>query len=65
MIRHEKGKWVLYTRDGKRKLGTHDTKAQAVRQEQAILAAQARRGLKKLAVLLRDLAGKLRDRFTR
>lgn len=43
MIRHENGKWVLYTRDGKRVLGTHDTKEEAVLQEQAILHAQAQR----------------------
>jgi len=37
-IKKEDGKWVLYTKDGKRKLGTHDTRAEAVAQEQAIEA---------------------------
>lgn len=60
MIRREGNKWVLYTRDGKKKLGEHKTRAQAVAQEQAILAAQARRGLKKLAGLLGRLADRLR-----
>ena len=36
MIRKEDGKYVLYTKDGSRKLGTHDTREKAVKQEQAI-----------------------------
>jgi len=38
MIRHDKRKrkWVLYTRDGSRVLGTHDTYEEALRQERAI-----------------------------
>lgn len=36
MIRHVKGKWVLYTHDGSRVLGTHDTEAEAIKQEQAV-----------------------------
>jgi hypothetical protein len=42
VIRHEKGKakpWALYTKDGKRLLGRHKTKAQAQAQEAAINAA--------------------------
>jgi len=46
MIKHVGGKWVLYTRDGKRVLGTHDTREEAVAQEQAILSSQARRLVK-------------------
>ncbi len=37
-IRHEGGKWILYTRDGSRKLGTHPSKEAAIKQEQAIEA---------------------------
>jgi hypothetical protein len=36
MIKHEGDKWVLYSHDGKKKLGEHDTKAEAVTQERAI-----------------------------
>ena len=43
IIRHEGSKWVLYTRDGKKKLGTFDTKAEALAQERAIHARQARK----------------------
>jgi hypothetical protein len=52
MIRHEDGKWVLYTRDGKRVLGTHDSKEEAIAQEQAILHAQAQRLKKAVAELI-------------
>lgn len=38
VIRHENGKWVLYTADGSRVLGRHDTKAEAQAQERAIEA---------------------------
>ena len=37
-IREEDGKFVLYSQDGEKKLGTHDTKADAEAQEQAIEA---------------------------
>lgn len=36
MIKKEGGKWCLYTKDGSRKLGCHDTKAKAEAQERAI-----------------------------
>lgn len=36
MIKHEGDKWVLYSHDGKKKLGTHDTKGEAQKQEAAI-----------------------------
>lgn len=42
MIKHEGSKWVLYTSDGSRKLGTHDSKEDAERQEEAIKANEAR-----------------------
>lgn len=42
-IRNEHGKWVLYTKDGSRKLGQHNTEAEAVAQEKAIETAKARR----------------------
>lgn len=38
-----KRKWVLYTRDGSRILGTHKTKKDALRQERAILWSQSKR----------------------
>jgi len=37
-IRHEGSKWILYTKDGSRKLGEHDTKKEALAQERAIHA---------------------------
>jgi hypothetical protein len=42
-IRHEGGKWVLYTKDGSKKLGSHNTEAEAVAQEKAIEAYKHRR----------------------
>ena len=35
MIRHEDGKWKLYTSDGSRVLGIHDTEEDAEAQERA------------------------------
>lgn len=40
MIRHEGGRWVLYTKDGTRKLGAHATEAGAQAQERAVEAAK-------------------------
>jgi len=37
-IRHEGEKWVLYTKDGDRVLGRHETKKEAIAQERAIKA---------------------------
>jgi hypothetical protein len=37
------GKWILWARDGKRKLGTHDTPDEAYKQEYAIQKAQERK----------------------
>jgi hypothetical protein len=37
-IKPEGDKYVLYSKDGKRRLGTHDTKEQAEAQERAIYA---------------------------
>ena len=42
MIRKEDGKWCLYTKDGLRKLGHHDTKKEAEAQERAVHAPQQR-----------------------
>lgn len=36
MIRHEKGKFVLYNKAGSKKLGTHDSYEKAIKQERAI-----------------------------
>jgi hypothetical protein len=36
VIRHENGKWVLYSHDGSKKLGEHDTEEAAKKQEAAI-----------------------------
>lgn len=36
MIKRLKGRWVVLTSDGKRKLGSHDTEEQAKRQLAAI-----------------------------
>lgn len=38
MIKKSGKKWVLWTKDGKRKLGTHATRAEALAQERAIMA---------------------------
>jgi len=41
MIRKQaNGKYVLYTKDGSRKLGTHSSKTSALKQERAIQAAK-------------------------
>jgi hypothetical protein len=42
MIKKEGDKYVLYTADGKRKLGTHHSHADAERQEAAINISKAR-----------------------
>ena len=36
MIRKEGDKYILYTKDGKRRLGVHDTRKDAERQERVI-----------------------------
>jgi hypothetical protein len=38
VIRHEGEKWILYTKDGARVLGRHETKHEAEAQERAIKA---------------------------
>lgn len=38
VIKKSGKKWILYTKDGKRKLGTHDTREEALAQERAIMA---------------------------
>lgn len=43
MIRKLSGKFVLFSKDGKRKLGTHDTREKALAQERAILAAKTKK----------------------
>lgn len=45
MIKKTGSKYVLYTKDGSRKLGTHASRASALKQERAIEAAKhARKG---------------------
>lgn len=44
-IRHEGGKWVLYTEDGTRQLGSHATEGEARSQMQAIETVLRRRSL--------------------
>jgi hypothetical protein len=43
MIKHVGKKWILYSSDGSRKLGEHDSKADAERQERAINISKARK----------------------
>jgi hypothetical protein len=43
VIRKVGKKWVLYTATGKKRLGTHDSRASAERQEVAINLAKRRR----------------------
>jgi hypothetical protein len=40
MIKKVGKKWVLYTKDGKRRLGTHSTRAKAAAQERAVKASK-------------------------
>lgn len=42
MIKHIGDKWVLFTKDGSRRLGTHDTEEEALAQERAIEASKHR-----------------------
>lgn len=42
MIKHVGSKWVLFTKDGSRRLGTHDTEDEAIKQERAIEASKHR-----------------------
>ena len=40
MIKKVGKRWALFTKDGKRKLGTHDTREEAVAQERAVHLAE-------------------------
>lgn len=40
MIKKSGNRWILYTKDGKRKLGTHTTRAEALAQERAITISE-------------------------
>lgn len=40
MIKHQNGKWVLFSKDGSKKLGTFDTEKEAKKREKEIIAAQ-------------------------
>ena len=44
IIKHEGGKWVLRTSDGKRVLGTHTSAEAAYKQEYAIQMSKRRAG---------------------
>ena len=44
VIKKEGGKFALFTKDGKRKLGTHDSEEGAKKQEASIKASEKRRG---------------------
>jgi hypothetical protein len=44
MIKHEKGKWILYTKDGKKILGMHASEADAMAQERVIEMAKHQTG---------------------
>lgn len=45
VIKKEKGKYKLYTKDGKRVLGTHETRQQAIKQEYAIQKSEEKQKL--------------------
>jgi hypothetical protein len=45
VIKKEKGKYKLYTKDGKKILGTHETRQQAIKQEYAIQKSQEKQKL--------------------
>lgn len=55
MIRQEDGKFRLYTKDGSKVLGTHDTYEKALKQEQAVQISKH----KKKASVVETLIGKL------
>lgn len=42
MIKKSGNKWILYTKDGKRKLGTHATRKEAEAQERAVHAGKGK-----------------------
>jgi len=42
IIKKVDGKYILYTKDGKKKLGTHDTRQKAIKQEYAIQKSKER-----------------------
>lgn len=43
MIKKSGNKWILYTKDGKRKLGTHISREEAKAQEKAINIAERKK----------------------
>lgn len=43
VIKKEGSKWVLYDKSGKKKLGTHDTKKAAEKQEAAINISKSKK----------------------
>lgn len=43
MIRKEGKKWILYSRDGSKRLGIHPSKEKAAAQERAINYSKAKR----------------------
>lgn len=51
MIRKVGSKWVLFTHDGSRRLGTHDSRKGAVEQEQAIKASEHDKKKKRRTIL--------------
>jgi hypothetical protein len=61
IIKHEGGKWKLYSHAGKL-LGTHDTKEDAVKQEQAIQINKAKGSIDPLIVALDEVATELDNR---
>jgi len=66
MIRHEgKNRWVLYTADGKRVLGEHDSKEEAQAQENEIYAKRARRSARKAAAAVIAIAAEMVKRICR
>jgi hypothetical protein len=52
MIKEVDGKWCLYTKDGSKKLGCHDTKADAEAQERAIESNKNARSARCVRLLL-------------
>lgn len=60
MIKKEGNQWCLYTKDGSRKLGCHDSEEKAIKQEQAIEASKHSESQKKV-VRTKDFIGKLKE----
>jgi hypothetical protein len=61
LIKHEGKKWVLYTKDGSKKLGEHDTEQQAKDQEAAIEISKTKTKKKTIKESFFDFINKFKE----